>query len=138
MAVQIPEAFRALFDDPRAFAHLATLMPSGAPQVTPVWIEFDGMYILINTAKGRQKDKNMRARNQVCIEILDPADPYRYLSVRGRVASITEEGADAHIDALAIKYTGKPFADRTPGQVRVIFKIEPQRIDAHHGVLLTG
>ena len=110
----------------RAFASLATIMPDGSPQVTPVWIDYDGTYLIVNTARGRQKDKNMQRDPRVAIEILDPDDPYRYLQVRGKVVEITEEGADAHIDKMAKKYLGKDtYPNRSPGQIRVIYKIRP-------------
>jgi PPOX class probable F420-dependent enzyme len=131
MAVTIPEKFRDLFTR-QAFAHLATLMADGTPQVTPVWFDFDGTYIRINTAKGRVKDKNMRRNPKVALAIMDPHNPYRYLSVRGEIQEITEDGADAHIDALAKKYLGKdkyPF--RQPGEVRVLYKIRPERISSY-------
>jgi len=129
MAQTVPLAYRDLLEKP-AIAHLATIMPSGVPQVTPVWVDFDGTYLLVNAARGRQKDKNMQARQLVGLEISDPQNPYRYLSVRGRVVEITEEGADAHIDRLAKKYIGADsYPDRTPGEVRRIYKIEPMRIE---------
>jgi len=127
MATTIPEPFKDLFTK-RAFAHLATLMPDGTPQVTPVWCDVDGPYIRINSAKGRVKDKNMRRSKKVALSIQDPDNPYRYLEVRGEVVEITEAGADAHIDALAKKYLDKdkyPF--RQPGEVRVIYKIRPEK-----------
>ena len=112
----------------KAFASLATLMPDGSPQVTPVWIDFDGTYLWVNTARGRQKDLNMTADPRVAIEIRDPEDPYRYLQVRGKVVEITEEGADAHIDKLAKKYMGKDsYPNRKPGVTRVIYKILPDQ-----------
>ncbi len=113
--------------DKKAFAHLATLGPDGKPQVTPVWCDFDGHAIRINTARGRVKDKNLRRNPTVALSIQDPDNAYRYLQVRGRVTEMTEQGADAHIDALAKKYLGKdryPF--RQPGEVRVIVKIAPE------------
>ena len=128
MAATNPEQFKDLFGKV-AFANLATLMPDGSPQVTPVWVDYDGAYVRVNSAKGRVKDKNMRRDKRVALSIQDPDNPYRYLAVRGEVAEITENGADAHIDALAKKYLGKdryPF--RTPGEVRVIYKIRPERI----------
>jgi PPOX class probable F420-dependent enzyme len=129
MAQIVPQAYRDLLEKP-AIAHLATIMPSGVPQVSPVWIDFDGTYLLVNSARGQQKDKNMQARQYVGLEISDPQNPYRYLSVRGRVVEITEEGADAHIDKLARKYMGaESYPDRAPGEVRCIYKIEPMRID---------
>ena len=128
MAVTIPESYRDLFAK-KAFAHLGTVMPDGSPQVTPVWCDFDGTYIRVNTAKGRVKDRNMRRSKKVAVTVTDPDNSYRYLAVRGEVAEITEQGADAHIDLLAKKYLGKekyPF--RQPGEVRVLYKIRPQKI----------
>ena len=128
MAVTIPESYRDLFTK-KAFAHLGTVMPDGSPQVTPVWCDFDGTYIRVNTAKGRVKDRNMRRSKKVAVTVTDPDNSYRYLAVRGEVAEITEQGADAHIDLLAKKYLGKekyPF--RQPGEVRVLYKIRPEKI----------
>ena len=125
MAEVIPEKYKDLFDK-KAFANLATIMPDGTPQVTPVWVDFDGKHVLVNSARGRQKDKNMGQNSSVSLSILDPDNPYRYLEVRGRVAEITEEGASEHIDKMAKKYLGKdkyPFSQ--PGEVRVLYKIEP-------------
>jgi PPOX class probable F420-dependent enzyme len=122
------EQFKDLFAKV-AFANLATLMPDGSPQVTPVWVDYDGAYVRVNSAKGRVKDKNMRRDKRVALSIQDPDNPYCYLAVRGEVTEITENGADTHIDALAKKYLGKdryPF--RSPGEVRVIYKIRPERI----------
>jgi PPOX class probable F420-dependent enzyme len=129
----IPESHRDLLrDDKKAFVYLATLMASGSPQVTPVWFNADETHILINSAEGRVKDRNMRARPQVALVIADPANAYRYLQIRGKVVEFTTDGADAHIDALAFKYTGNPkYQNRQPGQKRVIYKILPEKIDAH-------
>ena len=128
MATQIPEDMKDIFKK-RAFAHLGTVMPDGSPQVTPVWVDFDGTHVRINTAKGRLKDKNMRRDKRVALSVQDPDEPYRYVEVRGKVDDITENGADADIDALAKKYLDKdryPF--RAPGEVRVIYKIRPEKI----------
>jgi PPOX class probable F420-dependent enzyme len=123
----IPEKYRDLFSKP-AFANLATIMPNGSPQVTPVWLDYDGKHLIVNSAKGRQKDRNMRREPRVSLAIMDPQNPYRYLEVRGRVAEITEKGADAHIDKMAKKYLGKDkYPGRAPGEVRVLYKIEPER-----------
>ena len=124
----IPESHVDLFSK-KAFAHLVTLMPSGQPQVTPVWVDYDGRHVLINTAEGRQKDKNLQRDPRVAFSILDPENPYRYLEVRGRIAERSLKGADQHIDAMAKKYLGKdkyPF--RQPSEVRVIYKIEPEHV----------
>jgi PPOX class probable F420-dependent enzyme len=129
MSQSIPDKYRDLFTK-RAFASLATLMPDGSPQVTPVWIDLDGDLVLVNTARGRQKDKNMRRDPRVAMAIIDPENPYRYLEIRGRVAEITEEGADAHIDKMAKKYLGADkYPYRQPSETRVIFKIQPERVN---------
>ncbi|MCL5743967.1 MAG: PPOX class F420-dependent oxidoreductase, partial [Acidobacteria bacterium] len=106
MADVIPQNYLDLFQK-KAFANLATLMPDGRPQVTPVWCDFDGKLVLVNTAKGRQKDRNMRRDPRVSLALMDPDNPYRYLEVRGRVVEMTEQGADEHIDKMAKKYLGK-------------------------------
>ena len=94
-----------------------------------MWVDFDGTHIRINSAKGRVKDKNLRRNPVVALSILDPDNPYRYLQVRGRVTDITESGADAHIDSLAKKYLGQDtYPYRKPGEVRVIYKIAPDRV----------
>ena len=128
MADKIPEPFKDLFTKV-AYANLATVMPDGSPQVTPVWFDYDGECLRINSAKSRIKDKNMRRDKRVAVSIQDPDNAYRYLAVRGNVEEITEEGADAHIDSLAKKYLDKekyPF--RGPGEVRVIYKIRPEKV----------
>ena len=124
----IPDKYLDLFEK-QAFAHLATLMPDGSPQVTPVWVDFDGTFVLVNIAKGRQKDLNMKRDGRVALSIQDPDDPYRYLQVRGHVVEITDQGADAHIDKMAKKYLGKDvYPNRTPGMVRLIYKIKPEKV----------
>ena len=129
----IPESHRDLLkDETRAFVYLATQMADGSPQVTPVWFNTAGDTILINSAEGRVKDKNMRARPVVTLCIQDPANSYRYVQIRGRVVEITEEGANAHIDALAGKYTGNfKYQHHQPGVKRIIYKIIPEKVDAH-------
>jgi PPOX class probable F420-dependent enzyme len=129
----IPESHRDLLkDETRAFVYLTTLMPDGSPQVTPVWFNTSGDAILVNSAEGRVKDKNMRVRPAVAMCIQDPANPYRYLQIRGHVVEIKEEGANAHIDALAGKYTGIfKYQHHQPGVRRVIYKITPEKVDAH-------
>jgi len=122
----IPENFKDLFQK-KTFAHVATLMNDGTPHVSPVWCEYDGNHILLNSAKDRVKDKNMRRNKKVALSIQDPENPYRYIGVRGEVVEITETGADAHIDELAKKYTGNVYKNRRPGEVRVTYKIRPDR-----------
>ncbi|MEP7339567.1 MAG: PPOX class F420-dependent oxidoreductase [Acidobacteriota bacterium] len=126
MASAIPEKYSDLFDK-KVFASLATVMPSGSPQVTPVWIDYDGENVVFNTATGRQKDKNLQADGRVSLALIDPDNPYRYLEVRGTVVERTTDGADDHINKMAKKYMGVdvyPF--RQPGEVRVIYKIKPE------------
>lgn len=129
----IPENMQDLLkDETRAFAFLATSLTDGAPQVSPVWFDVQGEHILINTARGRLKDKNMTARPQVAICIPDPKDTYRYLLIRGVVDEVTEEGAYEHINRLSHVYDGKDFPKR-PGQVRVIYKIKAEKVFSSEG-----
>ena len=128
MAITIPDPFRDLLTK-KAFASLATVMADGSPQVTPVWFDFDGTHVRVNSAKGRVKDRNMRRNGRVALAILDPDNPYRHMAIRGRVEEITEAGADAHIDSLSKKYLGKDrYPNRRPGEVRVIYWIRPERV----------
>jgi PPOX class probable F420-dependent enzyme len=126
----VPDSHKDLLaDETRAFVYLATLMSDGSPQVTPVWFNTDGTHILINSAAGRTKDRNMRTRPQVALAIADPKNPYRYIQIRGQVVEITREGADTHIDALAGKYTGTPkYGNRRPGEERITYKILPKKL----------
>lgn len=118
--------------DKKAFAHLATVGRDGYPQVTPVWVDFDGKHVRFNTARGRVKERNLQRDPKVALAVQDPDNPYRYLQIRGRVVEITEQGADAHIDALAKKYIGQDrYPWRRPGEVRVMVKILPERV---HGM----
>jgi PPOX class probable F420-dependent enzyme len=128
MASIIPDEFRDLFEK-KAFGHLATVMKNGTPQVTPVWCDYDGTYVRINSAKGRLKDKNMRRNPHVAISIQDPENPYRYITVRGDIVEVDEKDADSHIDSLAKKYMNEEkYPYRAPGEVRVTYKIRPDRI----------
>src|SRR5882762_5078009 len=126
MAGLISDKYTDLFQN-RAFASLGMPMRAGRPQVTPVWVDYDGEHVIFNSAKGRQKDRNVRRDPRVSMAIIDPENPYRYLEIRGRVVEITEQGADAHIDKLAKKYLG---VDKYPysqaGEVRVIYKVKPE------------
>src|SRR5579864_7854730 len=126
MSQAIPDKYRDLFTK-RAFASLVTLMPDGSPQVTPVWCDLEGGNVVINTAKGRLKDRNMRRDPRVALEISDPANPYRYLQIRGRVSEVTENGADDQIDRMAKKYLNvDTYPYRQEGEQRVMFKIRPE------------
>lgn len=127
---KIPESHSDLIaDGSPAYAYLATIMQDGTPQVTPVWFNTDDEYILINSAQGRVKDKNMRSRPQVALVIHNPKNPYRYIQVRGVIAEISGEGARQHIDDLALKYTGKAgFTIKDPDEVRFIYKLLPEKV----------
>lgn len=122
-----PETHKDLIAyETKAFANLATVQPDGTPQVTPVWFDVVDGKFRVNTAAGRIKHRNMQNNAPVALAIVDPANPYRYLQVRGRVSKSTEEGADAHIDHLAKKYMGvDSYPFRQAGEKRVIFEIDP-------------
>ena len=123
------QAYTDLLKEKKAFAHLVTLMEDGSPQVTPVWFTFDGAHIIVNSARGRLKDRNMRRDGRVALAISDPENPYRYLQIRGRVAKITEEGADEMIDSLAQNYMGLDrYPYRGAGEVRVTYMILPESV----------
>ncbi|HEY4816326.1 MAG TPA: PPOX class F420-dependent oxidoreductase [Candidatus Acidoferrum sp.] len=131
MAEQLPDKYADLLSNKKAFANLGTLNSDGSPQVTPVWVDYDGKYVRVNSARGRRKDKNIARDPRVSLSIQDPENPYRYLEIRGKVVEATEKGADDHINSLAKKYLGKdvyPF--RQPGEKRVIYKIEPHKFSA--------
>ena len=118
-----PDKYMDLFQK-KAFGAFTTLMPDGSPQTTPVWVDYKNGEVWVNSALGRQKDKNVRREPRVAVSIQDPENPYRYVEVRGKVKEITEKGADEHIDAMAKKYLGQdkyPF--RQPGEKRVLYKI---------------
>ena len=125
---KIPEDYLDLFNK-KAFGSLGTLMPDGSPQVTPVWVDREGDTVLVNTAKGRQKDKNIQRDPRVSVTLIDPDNPYRYLEVRGRVVEATDKGAKDHIDKMAKKYLGVdkyPYAQ--PGEQRLLLRIRPERV----------
>jgi len=124
----IPDSHLDLIrDETKAIALLATIMKVGSPQLTPVWFNTDGKYILINSAQGRVKDRNMRREPRVAITILDPQDDYRYIQIRGHVIEMTTNGAREHIDTLSKKYTGRDrFTPGSEDEIRVTYKILPE------------
>ncbi len=126
----IPANYLDLVETKKAFANLATLMPDGTPQVTPVWFDVSGGIVRVNTAIGRIKARNMAEGAPVALSIMDPDNPYRYVQVRGTVTRATTEGADAHIDALAHKYMGVDYPFRRPGEDRIICEITPGHVSA--------
>jgi PPOX class probable F420-dependent enzyme len=127
MPAEIPEKYLDLFSK-RAFANLATVMPSGHPQVTPVWCDLEDGCVLINTARGRQKDRNIKRDPHVALAIVDPDNPYRYLEVRGQAEEVSEGGiADDQIDRMAKKYMGlDKYPYRQSGEKRVLYRVRPE------------
>jgi hypothetical protein len=129
--VHIPEqAADLLSREKKIFAALALTLADGSPQVTPIWFDWDGTHIILNTARGRVKDKVLRRRGQVALLLVDPANPYRYVQIRGRVVEETEEGAYDVICDLRLKYRGDRNYPRNPGEVRVTYKVLPEQVFA--------
>ncbi len=131
MAASFPDAYLDVFQK-KSFGAFTTLMPDGDPQTTPVWVDYQNGEIWVNSALGRQKDRNVRRDPRVSVAIIDADNPYRYVEVRGRVGEITEKGADEHIDRMAKKYLGQdkyPF--RQPGEKRVLYKIRIEHAHAY-------
>lgn len=124
----IPDKALDLFKKP-IVAGLVTIMPDGQPQATPVWVDYDGGYVRINTMRGRQKDRNMARHSKVTLLLIDPADPYHWVEIRGHIEEQTEEGANDHINQLSHKYEGKDFRALKPNEIRVIYKIEPDKVN---------
>jgi PPOX class probable F420-dependent enzyme len=131
----IPESHRDLLDGPVDVA-LVTVMPDGQPQATVVWCNLEGPYVMVNTIKGFRKERNMRARPQVALLAIDPADPLRWIEVRGTVELI-DKGAEAHLDRLAALYAGSEHyfggvvpAEYAQSEVPVIARITPVRVQA--------
>jgi PPOX class probable F420-dependent enzyme len=133
--VTIPESHRDLLEGP-VFVTLVTMMPDGSPQATPVWVDYDGEYVIINTARGRQKDRNMKRNPKVAIVAIDPKNGYRWMEIRGEVAEFTEEGAVDVINKLSKKYNGRDKyysganASMEGKETRVTYKIRPTKVIA--------
>ncbi len=128
MSATLSEGVKKLFQEAN-YGHMATLMPDGSPQVSPVWVDIDGDRILVNTAEGRVKPRNVRRDARVAISIHNQENPYSSAFIRGRVVEITHEGADEHIDKLAKKYIGQDtYPYRQPEEQRVILVIEPEHV----------
>ena len=117
-----------LSPEKKAFASLALTLADGSPQVTPIWFGWDGTHIILNTARGRVKDKVMRRGGKVALLIVDPNDSYRYLQIRGRVMDETEEDAYDVICDLRLKYRGDRDYPKNPGEVRVTYKVLPEQV----------
>jgi len=111
------------------FAFIASLMNDGSPQITPVWIDYDGQFFLVNTAEGRTKQKNFERDSRVALSVIDQANPYNSVNIRGKVVEQTRNGADEHIDKLAKKYLGvDKYPFRSPSETRIILKIKPEKV----------
>ena len=126
---ELPDDVRKLLED-KHFWHIATVNPDGSPQSTPMWVSVRDGKILLNTALGRRKARNLEQNPQVALSLTDPDNPYKSLQVQGRVVeTITGEQAEADIDSLSEKYTGQtPYPWRSPDERRVTFLVEPTRV----------
>ncbi len=130
--IPVPEKFADLLEpSKKAFAYLGLVKKDGTPQVTPMWFGYDGTRFIINTARGRVKDKILHRRPTVALTIQDPANPYRYLQLSGKVVEESEDGAVDQIRDLCVKYNGHRDFPMSPGEVRVTYKILPEQFDAH-------
>jgi len=125
---QISEPIAKLLEG-RNIAFVATLMKDGWPQITPTWVDLEDGKILVNTAEGRLKQKNISRDDRVAISVIDQNNPYHMVTVRGRVVEQRKEGADEHVDKLAKKYLGVDrYPRRSPNEKRIIIKIRPERV----------
>jgi len=125
---EVPEEYTDLFERP-PFGNMATMLPTGFPHVTPVWIDYDGEHLLVNTARGRQKERNVARNPSVGVSVIDPDDFYRYLSAYGEVTDLREEGAVEHIHELSRRYTGEEYGNLDAEEgARVIIEITPEHV----------
>jgi PPOX class probable F420-dependent enzyme len=130
MATQVPQTHADLLSrEKKAFAHLALVKGDGTPHVTPMWFDFDGEHVVFNTARNRVKDRLMKKRPRVALTVSDPANPYRYVQIRGPVVSESEEGGYEQICDLRQKYWGDRNYPKNPGEVRVTYKVRPEQIN---------
>lgn len=126
----MPEDLRTLLAQP-SLCFLATSMADGAPQLTQTWVDTDGEHILVNSVQGYQKIKNIERDPRVALNIADSRNPFRYYAVRGRVLDITADGGAEHIEKLAQRYTGRPYAwYGGRDQVRLILTIQADKISS--------
>jgi len=128
MAVVLSAKTKMLLLGPN-FGNLATVLANGSPHVAPVWVDYDGKHLIVNTAEGRQKMLNIRRDPRVAISVMNAENPYQWVGIRGRVVEIIHEGADEHIDKMAKKYLGQDkYPMRRPEEQRVILKIESENV----------
>jgi PPOX class probable F420-dependent enzyme len=125
--VELTESAKSLIEG-KNLAHFVTLMKDGSPQVTPLWVDHDGTHVLVNTAEGRQKPRNLARDSRVALSIVDAENPYRYVQIRGKVIEVTREGAFEHICKLSEKYTGSANYPRREGETRIMVRIAPEHI----------
>jgi PPOX class probable F420-dependent enzyme len=113
----------------RNFGHVGTIRPDGSPQVTPVWIDYDGEHVVFNTAVGRAKYQNLRRDPRVTVEVLNMENPYEYVMVSGTAELQEGDEAERHIDKLAKKYMGvDEYPHRTPEERRVLVRVTPELV----------
>ena len=123
----IPDSHRDILENPKTFAHWATIGPKGEPQVNPVWFDFDGEQVVISQTKTRQKYHNVQRESRVAISFIDPGEPYRYIEIRGEVVDISDDEGNAFINSMAKKYLGKDVYEwDPPGMERVVVRIQPK------------
>jgi len=130
MAIALPQSVKKIVQD-KAYGHVITFNADGKPQVTMVWMDVEGDEVLFNTAEGRLKPKNLRRDHRVIISVQDRSDPQSYMVFHGK-ASVTEAGADEHIDKLAKRFLGAdkyPF--RRPGEKRLVVRVKVDRIGGY-------
>ena len=128
--VAIPDSVRKVLEG-KNFVYLATTFPNGSPQVTPLWVDTDGEHVILNTAVGRVKHRNIQKNPRIALAIADWSNPYNFIQIRGRVVEqVTGKAAEEHIDKLNMKYHGKPSYSKRPGEQRVILKIVPERVSS--------
>lgn len=134
MSISIPDSIRDLLKRP-IVATFVTVMPDGQPQATAIWFDFDGTYIRVNTAEGRQKARNVARNSKVTLLIIDPDAPQRWLEWRGHVVEIRDDsqGAGEHINSLSARYDGIAIFQRPPGQKRLMYVIAADKINVREG-----
>ena len=127
--MKIPDKFLDLLTG-KNFANVATINPDGSPQVTPMWLDYDEdtNEILVNTAKGRKKERNMTLNKKIALSIMDSTNSYRYVGIQGEITNITTEGAEAHIHKLSKKYMGRDKYPLVEGEVRLLIRISPKYV----------
>jgi PPOX class probable F420-dependent enzyme len=127
---QLTDKQAQLLLDPN-FGSLAVLREDGAPEVTPVWVDWDGEYVIVNTLRSRTKPDRVRRDPRVELAVTSRENPYQHVRISGR-AELTDEGAEEHVDKLARKYMGKDTYPRNPGEERIILRFRPERVRTYN------